>query len=174
MIYATKEILSSLQFMQDSKAGNNSHLHHNTYITFKVGGEEYAAESNKVVSIISLQDLMNEKGHTIETRINYIYQDPAPDFIDLHDSLSVKKNDEGMESNIIITEINKEKVAFLVDEIDDFFYTSEQDERPFVLKSVKTKGEAVIRNVKYKDRLIQILDFEQLLKEKKNRPFRTI
>ena len=149
-------------------------LYRFSYITFRVGNEEYSAKSNRVTSVISLNDTTIRNGYTFDTKINLTGEQLYSKVIDLHSTLKLDARDNANDSSrMIIVDIDEVKVGFVVDQVIDFFYIDENDSKPLDLQSVTTIGDAVIRNVIFNDMPIRIIDFEQILHEKQN-PLRFI
>lgn len=145
-----------------------------SYITFRVGKAEYSAKCNKVISIIETNDIPLRNDYTLDTWINLPGQHLYSTVIDLHHFFSEAGENNVDTSRMIIVEIDREKVAFIVDQVIDFFYIEESDPKPLNVKSVTALGDAVIQTATLGDNPIRIIDFEQIMRETQNSAHKTI
>ena len=158
--------------MQATNTGSNNHNSKvTTSIVYNVVCGDNGEKCHSELSIVPQSDSMNENICTIQINAKYIHGNIAPELTYLHDPLNIDKNGAGTESDIFVTEINKENVASPVYQTDDLFYTNDHEGDPSIIIFVKMDGEGIISNVIYNINSTRLINSERSGKNK-NRQFR--
>ena len=139
-------------------------------ITFTVGEEMFAADGNKVVSIIPITQVVQKKGLTFDVKFNLPDDVAQSMVVDMHECLRIPRKEIDQQARILIVESHNLKFAFMVDNVNDIISAEEKFFMSFDIQSVSTKGEAVVWNTFYKDAPMHVLDFDQIVVEEILKP----
>ncbi len=135
-------------------------------INFRVGDTQYIADGSRVLSVLPIQSVALGAGLTFDLIVNLPSEGPSTQVIDMHDILRVPRREIGAQSRFIVVESQNIRVAFLVDKVDSIGTMEEQGLSRLEYRSVRTVGDAVVRDAESGNTWVSIMDFNQLIHDK--------
>ncbi len=132
-------------------------------VSFNIGNEEFALDIlkvNEIIRTISLTKVPNSP-YYVEGIINL--RGKVITVIDLRTRLGIERIAHTDKTRIIVVEINKTTVGFIVDNVNEVLRISEQitEDLPSLVKDVDLKW---IKSIaKLEDRLFMVLDLESII-----------
>lgn len=132
-------------------------------VSFNIGKEEFALDIlkvNEIIRTISLTKVPNSP-YYVEGIINL--RGKVITVIDLRTRLGIERIAHTDKTRIIVVEINKTTVGFIVDNVNEVLRISEQitEDLPSLVKDVDLKW---IKSIaKLEDRLFMVLDLESII-----------
>ncbi len=139
-------------------------------ITFNVGDEEFAADGNQVVSIIPIQEVIQKKGLTFDVKFNLPEEVAQSLVVDMHEALQIPRTEINPQARLLIVESHNLRFAFMVDSVNELRSAEGSGTKSLDIQSVSTRGEAVVCNAMFKDELVHLIDFDQIVREEILKP----
>jgi len=137
-------------------------------VAFRLGNETYAVDIQQVQEIIRMQQITRVPGAPffVEGVINL--RGRIIPVIDLRKRLGLPRGEETDEVRIVVVEVPPHKVGMIVDAVEEVLRLSEENiETPSSL--VASVDEQYLKGVgKSEDRLVVLLDLEEILKKEKD------
>jgi len=147
------------------EAGAHTHTRELQLVAFRLGKETYAVDIQQVQEIIRMQHITQVPGAPsfVEGVINL--RGRIVPVIDLRQRLGLPRGERTGETRIVVVEVPPHRVGMVVDAVEEVFRIQEEEiEPPSPL--VASIQEKYLRGVgKSGDRLIILLDLEEILKK---------
>lgn len=164
-------LLVDNSFMSENNKRSNILLESGTneveFLQFKLGNLNCGINVSKVSQVVQFRSetitrLPSNAKSIIGT---YFYQDEAINVVDLSSYLDIKYKEENTKSLLLITEFNKTKIGFKIEDVNQIHRLSWEEFTPYTDSNGITGSDCIVGTVNVASEIVLILDFEVILSE---------
>jgi chemotaxis signal transduction protein len=134
-----------------------------SFITFTIGDEEYAVNSEHVVSVVPrFSDLERDRiARSLKEDVLQGVTDAL--VVNLHQYLGKSPGAVDPQSRFIMLDHETRKIAILVDHMNDLFCCEAREYNVHQPQKVHIQGMATVREVEIQNKRLQLLDLDEIV-----------